>query len=48
MIAAAGGQMSLDELATQHMQLSGPNPAQAQALADLMGRAMMHMTGGTR
>jgi DNA-binding HxlR family transcriptional regulator len=48
MIAAADGQMSLDELATQHMQLSGPNPAQAQALADLMGRAMMHMTGGTR
>jgi hypothetical protein len=44
MIAVADGQMSLDELSTRHMQLSGPNPAQAQALADLMGRAMMHMT----
>ena len=45
MIAVADGQMSLDELTTQHLELSGPNPAQGQALAELMGRAMMRMTG---
>ena len=44
MIAVADGQMSLDDFAAQHIQLSGPNPSQGQALAELMGRAMMRMT----
>jgi len=47
MIAVADGQMSLEELARQHLELSGPNPRQGQALAELMGRAMMHMIGST-
>ncbi len=47
MIAVADGQMSLEELARQHLELSGPNPGQGQALAELMGRAMMHMIGST-
>jgi DNA-binding HxlR family transcriptional regulator len=45
MIAVADGQMSLDVFASQHVELSGPNPSQGQALAGLMGRAMMRMTG---
>lgn len=47
MIAVADGQMSPEELARQHLELSGPNPGQGQALAELMGRAMMHMIGST-
>ena len=46
MIAVADGQMSLDVFASEHVELSGPNPRQGQALAGLMGRAMMHMTRG--
>ena len=38
------GQMS-DEFARQHLEMSGSNPEKAQALAQLMGRAMMQMTG---
>ena len=45
MIAVADGQMSLDEFARQHLEMSGSNPEKAQALAQLMGRAMMQMTG---
>jgi len=45
MIAVADGQMSLDEFARQHLEMSGSNPEKAQALAQLMGRAMMRMTG---
>lgn len=47
MIAAADGQMSLEELASQHMKVSGPNPTQGDALVELMGRAMTNMTGAT-
>jgi hypothetical protein len=45
MIAVADGQMPLDEFANRHLKMSGSNPEQGQALAGLMGRAMMHMTG---
>jgi len=45
MIAVADGQMPLDEFASRHLEMSGSNPEQGQALAELMGRAMMHMTG---
>ena len=45
MIAVADGRMSLDDFSTGHLVMSGSNPTQAQALAQLMGRAMMHMTG---
>jgi hypothetical protein len=45
MIAVADGDMSLDVFANQHVELSGPSAPQGQALAGLMGRAMMRMTG---
>ncbi|MFW2387418.1 MAG: winged helix-turn-helix transcriptional regulator [Polyangiales bacterium] len=45
MIAAADGTMSLAELASQHMSISGPNPNQGRALSDLLARAMVYMTG---
>jgi len=45
MIAVADGQISLDEFSRRHLELSGSNPQKAQALAQLMGRAMMQMTG---
>ena len=47
MIAVADGQMSPEELARQHLELSGPNRGQGQALVELMGSAMMHMIGST-
>lgn len=47
MIAVADGQISLEELARQHLELSGPNPGRGQALSELMGRAMVHMIGST-
>ncbi|MGB5374041.1 MAG: helix-turn-helix domain-containing protein [Polyangiales bacterium] len=43
MIAVADGQMSLDDFAGTRMRLSGPNPEQGRALAELMGRAMAQM-----
>ena len=45
MIAVADGQISLDEFASRHLVMSGSNPAQAQALAELMARAITYMTG---
>jgi DNA-binding HxlR family transcriptional regulator len=45
MIAVADGHLSPEALASQHMELSGPDPAQGHALAELMGRAMINMTG---
>ncbi len=45
MIAVADGRMSLDEFAARHLEISGPNPSQGQALAKLMGRAMAQMKG---
>ena len=43
--AVADGQMSADVFASEHVELSGPNPSQGEALAGLMGRALMRMTG---
>ena len=48
MSAVADGQMSLDTFASQHMELTGPDPTQGLALAELMGRAMTQMTGARR
>ncbi len=45
MIAVADGQMSLDEFVARHLEMSGSDPAQAHALAELMGSAMLRMTG---
>ncbi|NNE18772.1 MAG: helix-turn-helix transcriptional regulator [Myxococcales bacterium] len=45
MIAVADGGLSLDDFASNWIQLSGPDPAQGRALAELMGRAMTQMNG---
>jgi len=48
MIAVADGQMSLDEFARQHLEMSGSDPEKAEALAQLMGRAMVQMNSALR
>ena len=44
MIDVADGLMSMDTFVSQHVELSGPDASQGQALAELMGRAIMRMT----
>jgi DNA-binding HxlR family transcriptional regulator len=44
MIAAADGHISLDELASRHMKLTGSQPEQGQALLGLLASAMTYMT----
>jgi DNA-binding HxlR family transcriptional regulator len=39
MIAAFDGRMPLEELAEKHIEITGPDPARGQALAELMARA---------
>lgn len=46
MIAVADGEMSLEEFAAEHVEISGPDAAQGQALAELMGRAILQMIDG--
>ena len=48
MIAVADGEMSLEQFATEHVDLSGPSASQGQALVELMGRAMAEMVQAQR
>lgn len=43
LVALADGDISLEEFASTHMELSGRDLSQGQALAKLMGRAIMQM-----
>ena len=45
MIAVADGQMSLHEFTSRHLEMSGSDPSQGHALAELMGRAFTRMMG---
>lgn len=45
LIAVADGGLTLDDFSSNWMQLSGPAPEQGRVLAELMGRAITHMTG---
>jgi DNA-binding HxlR family transcriptional regulator len=45
LIAVADGGLTLDEFASNWMELSGPDPEQGRVLAELMGRAMTRMQG---
>lgn len=48
MIAAADGRMSLEQLASEHVQVAGPDLKKGYALVALIGRAMRRMTASAR